>query len=607
MDAVSREFEAELAATRARYSGRPRHEYHRLLLIALEREQMVTVSYRERLIGDRLRRTRLPPSVQDLIRHALIWVWKDEEMHAVYIRGHLLRTGTLRLKLLSLLQQANGTIGGWASSVRLHVPWSQAPGMRAAATLLQWLGIVAGKVPREVRRELEYQPFKRFCEFNVAAERTASLCWARLVEVALALPGVPPELVDEFRRMKQDEDIHCRVFEAIARAVDPEDRLAPGETEETLLERLRGLGDEFLPRSRRNLPPEANPLGTGGPVVVRAGPGKLALFRRALDDAGLPRVLARRPPGFRASVKAAFMMAYHRRDLSPCVDPELLDALARYLREHGASDVAVGEGRNIYDRFFRNRAVAGVAAYLGLCSPHYRVVDFSDEQVPHRYGRGMAQYTIARTWKEADVRIVFGKMRSHPVDHFMLAVSAVEGIGPRTDEFIFAERQAHRSTAIMTLLSDFPPHFAIVDAYERVPDGILGMMGSTHTRAPRRFYAGEDAVAVDLVAGRHMGLPDPRASSMVRDACYWFGDPQGRLRVDGPDEPIRGWRGPYDNDLSALLSSFAHPFYTFFTGRGAAFVPEMDLRAFPPRGRESLLLRILRRSYQSLLIMRHMK
>ena len=112
------------------------------------------------------------------------------------------------------------------------------------------------------------------------------------------------------------------------------------------------------------------------------------------------------------------------------------------------------------------------------------------------------------------------------------------------------------------------------------------MMGSTHSRTPRRIYAGEDSVSVDFIAARHMGMPDPRAGTMLRDACYWFGDPEGKIQVEGPNEPIRGWRGPYDNDMSALLSSFAYPFYTFFTGRGSLFVPEMDERAFPPITKE---------------------
>ena len=244
MDAVSREFEAHLAATRARFPGRPEAELRHLLLLALEREQMVSISYREQLIADRLRRTPLSPSLQDLIRHALIWVWKDEEMHAIYVRGHLLKTGSLPLQALSFLQQVSGSFGGWASSIRMHVPWSRAPFLRAAATLLQWMGIIAGKVPHEVRRELDYQPFQKFCRFNIDAERTASLCWARLVDLGGSLPGFSPALLDEFRRMKTDEDNHCLIFEAIGNALGPDDRLASGQSESSLVDHLRAVGEE---------------------------------------------------------------------------------------------------------------------------------------------------------------------------------------------------------------------------------------------------------------------------------------------------------------------------------------------------------------------------
>ena len=607
MDAVSREFEEHLATTRRRFEGKPGEEIRHLLLLALEREQMVSISYREELITERLCRTPLAPSLQDLIRHALIWVWKDEEMHAVYVRGLLLKTGTLPIKLQSFTQLVSGTFGGWASSIRMHVPWSKAPLLRAGATLLQWMGVIAGKVPREVRRELDYRPFRDFCTFNVDAERTASLCWARVIELADASPAFSADVVQEFRRMKADEDHHVLVFEAIGRALGPDDRLAPGETEAGLADRLRALGDEFLPRSFRGVPAAVNPLGTGGRVVTAVGADKAAVFRRAIEEAGLPRVLARRPPGFRAAIKATFMMGYHRRDRSPFVDPELVEQLARYLRDHGASDVALLEAPNLYDRFYRNRSVEEVARYLGFTSPSYRVVDLALDQVPHRFGRGMAQSTVGRTWKDADVRIAFGKLKTHPVDYFTLTLSALEGLGIRNDQFLFAERQAHRSTAIVTLLSDFAPHFGIVDAYDHVPDGVLGMMGAIHTRRPKRIYAGEDAVAVDLVAAGDLGTGDPRASAMVRDACYWFGDPQSRIERSEPRNPIQGWRGPYDSELSSLLSSVSYPFYTFFTGRGATFVPEMDEAAFPPVGGEGLCLRLTRRALQTLLILRHQR
>src|SRR6266536_3193960 len=118
---------------------------------------------------------------------------------------------------------------------------------------------------------------------------------------------------------------------------------------------------------------------------------------------------------------------------------------------------------------------------------------------PCRNARGMAQYSVSRTWKEADFRISFAKMRSNPVDAATLSVSNLEGLGPRHDQFFFAERQAHRDTATMMLLDEFPPHFALIDAYDRASDGLLGMMGNPRPKVPRRLYAAADPIALDMI------------------------------------------------------------------------------------------------------------
>jgi len=174
----------------------------------------------------------------------------------------------------------------------------------------------------------------------------------------------------------------------------------------------------------------------------------------------------------------------------------------------------------------------------------------------------------------------------------------------RCDHFLFAERQAQRESAVMTLLGDFPPHFALIEGYDLAPDGILGAMGSPRPKAPRRLYAGADALAVDVVAARHLGLRDPRQSSMLRAAFHWFGDPSAATHVIGPDEPVAGWRGPHHNELSSMLSFVAYPIYVFGSGRGALFVPEMDEEAFPPVTPPSLALRVGRKLLQASLGLR---
>jgi hypothetical protein len=176
-------------------------------------------------------------------------------------------------------------------------------------------------------------------------------------------------------------------------------------------------------------------------------------------------------------------------------------------------------------------------------------------------------------------------MRSHPIELAYLTTGNVEWMGGRCDEFMFPERQAERETVIMMLLDEFPPHFALLDAYDSAADGLIGVMGCPRPKSPKRLYAGADALALDMVAARHLNIHDPGDSSILRAATHWFGNPAPRTTVVGMDQPLANWRGPYDNELSALLSFFAFPVYVFGSGRGSLFLPEMDPGAFPPLDR----------------------
>jgi uncharacterized protein (DUF362 family) len=610
MGEVYDEFVRELAEHRERYAGRPDKEMVQLWLMALEREQIVAVGYDDELIRRRLDATPLPAAVRDLVRHALIWAWKDEEMHAIYIRGALLRSSGLFLRGLTFVQQWAGAVGGWVSSVRQNVRWREAPFSRALATLIAWAGLATGKVSRAVRKQLRYHSFRDFCLFNIEAEQTAALAWHRLAEIASADPKRAIE-AHAFRRMAADEERHARIFELFAGALAPSDELAPGHTPGSLAEAIGEVGEVFLPRDLRRRLVAGNPLGGGGRVVVTRGQpssDKRALFRRTLDDAGLPALVRERARAagkdvgaLSVAIKPTFMLAYHRRDLSVVTDPELLAELARYLHDLGARHVAVVEAPNIYDRFYRHRSVAEVARYLGIEEGRFRLVDASDEQEPHSYVRGMAQHSICRTWQRADLRISFAKMRSHPIEMAYLSVANVESLGARNDDYLFSDRQAHRDAALMTVMSDFPPHFALIDAFDLAADGLVGIMGCPRPRTPRRLYAGADAIAVDIVAARHMGVESPASFPLLRAACYWFGDPTDRIQVEGDDTPIPGWRGPYSTEISTLLSFLASPVYELGSGRGALFVADMDTEVFPPIEEEGVLLRAARRSLQALL------
>ena len=605
MSAIYDEFERELGRLRTRFAAAPRAELRSLFYLALEREEIVSVAYRESAIAERLSRMPISDEVRELIRHALVWAWKDEEMHAIYIRGAILRTGNLLTRGTAYGRQMAGAIGGWAASVRQHARWRDAPLSRLGATLITTAGSLSGKVPAAVRSALEYGPFRSFCAYNIDAERTAARCWSRIVELASRDSSFPPALITDFERIAADELQHQRIFEILHDTLNDEDALAAGHGVETLAADIAAVGESFLPRRMRKT---AHPLGAGGVVVVERGAPseeKRAVFRRLLDRARLKEKIAALKPGATVAIKPTFMLGYDRRDLSNVTDPDLVDELARALRDCGVRDVAVVESANIYDHFYANRSVASVARYMGYVSDAYRIVDASEEQVTHAYHRGLAQRTISRTWRDAAFRISFAKMRSHPIELAYLTVANCEWLGGRCDEYLFFERQAQRQTAIMMLLDEFPPHFAIIDAYDSAADGIIGVMGCPRPPAPRRLYAGDDALAVDLVAGRHMNMRATREASILRAATHWFGEPSGEAKVAGCDEPVAPWRGPYDNELWAMLSMMAYPVYVVGSGRGTVWVPEMDEAAFPPVEPESRMLKIVRGAARRLVGLHH--
>jgi uncharacterized protein (DUF362 family) len=545
------------------------------------------------------------------MRHALIWAWRDEEMHSIYIRGALLKYGGALLRMKAFAQQMGGLVGGWAGSVRQHVPWGKAPISRAGATLITWLGAATGKVPEDVRKYLNYGPFREFCVFNIDAEKTASLCYERMIALAQEAPELGRELAQDFLRVKDDEDRHARIFEILANALDEKDQLVAGETEESLTRKIEDVGEYFLPRTLRKHTVVNSRVGSGGRVMVLEGKSaeeKRGVFQRLLDESGLAELLKQRAAALgkraeelRIVVKPSFMLGYAKKDRSIITDPELLRELADFLRARGFGNAVLVESANIYDQFFEHRSVGEVAEYFGMRECGLPLVDASNDQVGHAYFRGMAQNTISRSWKEADFRISFGKMRSHPIEMAYLTIGNLEWMGGRCDEFLFVERQAHRETALMMLLDGFPLDFVLLDAYDEASDGLVGVMGCPKPPAPRRVYAGEDALAVDLVAARHMGVREPELTNILRAACHWFGDPRERTEVVGTDENLREWRGPYETEFSTLLSFVAYPVYVFGSGRGSLFVPEMDERAFPPLQRGSFLQRVLRGALRRLL------
>lgn len=582
------ELEEHLERIHQEADGDLRRERRALYLLALEREELATVGYGGDDVQARIGRLSAPAPVRELVAYALRWASRDERTHAVLARGLLLAQGSRLEALAAVITNLAGLVAGWASAVLQHTTFRKAPLSTLAAFCIAQAGRLTGKVPKSAVGTLRTQRFLEFCAFQRDAEETAALSWERIAALGDG-GGVAG-------RIALDERKHKRVFELFFETFDDGDASREGVNEGQLATRLAAIDPSFVPQG------SARGLGDGGVVFVRhtASPheaeARKALMRATLIDSGLlDAALGGRPPGFRVAVKTSFMMAYHRRDPSPHVDLVLARELALLLRERGASDVAFIDGPNHYDWYFEGRGVAEVARYLGFQDPSYRVLDASADLTPHAFRRGVGQDSVCATWKHADLRLSFAKMRTHPSWLCHLSLNAVEAVGRRVDEMLFLDRKADLASGLMMLLDAFPPDLALIDATHHVPDGLTGILGCPTPCHPGRLYASRDALALDLVAARHMGLERFPRSSAIAMALDWFDDPRGRTLVDGLDAPIPGFKSPHRNDATVLLSALSYPVYSWGRDRGGWWLPAMDAEAFPLRAREAPVEAVVRR------------
>jgi len=580
--------ESLLEKWRLQCEGRPELERRRLLLLALEREQIVAVAYREEAVAGRVSELVVPGEVRDLIRQTLVWIWKDEQLHAEYLRGELLRAGGFGSAAVVYGRQLQGALSGWTSATSNHREVRTAPLRAGAAGVLVAVAGLTGQIPPLLRRELRYQTFRRYCELNVALEASAELAYRRLVELSS-----DPEERRTIDRIRDDEARHTEAFRLLAGSLTPDDRLAEGSGPDELAAGLAAISIWFLPAHLR--PPEPGGGASGRPhssfgsrrtVAVRSGRSdadKIGVLERCLDAAGLPDIVEGSET---AAVRVSFMLGYDRRDRSNVNDPGLVRALAVYLRRHGVRDVAVLEAPTVYGNTQANRSVASVAAYFGFEAPEYRLVDIGADLRPFVYERGFVQHAISGTWVDADVRIVMPKLRTDPTEFAHLSLSTLEGSTGPIDATFYAGRQVDFRSATMMLLDVAPPDFAVVDGWAPVAQGPFGVMGCHSPADVRHVYAGADVLSVDEAVLADLGVADPRRAPIVRLAYHWFGFEHARFPVDAGDEsrPRLGeeLRGAHASRALSALGALGYPVYVYLSDGGERFVPAFDEQAFPP-------------------------
>lgn len=574
-------------------SGRPGVERQRLLLLALEREQIVAVAYREEAVAGRVAGLEVGELERALIRQTLVWIWKDEQLHAELMRGLLLDAGGLGPSLVVYGRQVQGTLSGWTSATANHREARRAPLRTGAASALVAVAAAAHRMPPALARELRFQTFRRYCELNVALEASAEFAYRRLVELA----GSEEERV-AFERIRDDEARHVAAFRLLTEALTEDDHLVPDLLPANLAGQLAAISPWFVPAAQRSAAsahPGRRAFTSRQPVVVRSGGNdahKVATLEECLDRAELD-VLASQATT--AAIRASFMLGYDRNDRSNINDPELIDALACYLRRRGVRDVAVLEAPTVYGTLFANRSVASVASYFGFTSASYRIVDISEDLEPCTFDRGFVQKAVSRTWLDSDLRIVMPKLRTDPIEFAHLSLSTLEGSTGAIEETVYAGRQVDFRSATMMLLDVAPPDFAVVDAWAPVADGPFGVMGCHRPAQVRHIFAGADALAVDEAVLADLGVADARRAPIVAQTYHWFGIEPKPLLVDGARPALQAdLRGAHASKLLSGLGALSYPVYAYLSNRGALFVPAMDTVAFPPTAEAGVATRAVR-------------
>ena len=330
MSGIYDEFAQELASFRIRYAAAPRREILHLFLLALEREELVSVGYREARIAAAWRPCR------------------STTRCASSSRTPCSGPGRTRRCTPSTSGARSSASGACAAGPRLRHPGGRGDrrlvhGSPPARALERGPAVARAGHLDDVARDDHGQGAAR------GARPPGLRPVPRLLPVqrrrrADRLAVLGPAGRAGRRRSRAVRPSSSPTSSASRRRGQPRAHLrAPRERRSA---RTTGCFQGTRPsRSRRPSGPSANSscpdgggptrqgtaVGGGGTVWVVQGTApeeKGALFRRLLDEAGLreriesrARALGKRVSDLRVAIKPTFMLGYHRKDRSPVTSP----------------------------------------------------------------------------------------------------------------------------------------------------------------------------------------------------------------------------------------------------------------------------------------------
>ena len=294
---------------------------------------------------------------------------------------------------------------------------------------------------------------------------------------------------------------------------------------------------------------------------------------RALDDLGEKSVNR----GDRVLIKPN-LYEPHAPDSGDITNPRLVEAVARYCLDAGASRVIIGEGPSYYQpesrlkKCFTEPGISEVADRLGiewvLFDEHkYRTFRNISKATPDEFRVTEFAFTC-------DKLINVPVMKTHYQTTVTLAMKNLKGCLKREDKPRFHHKDLQQ--AIVELNKIVRPSLNIIDATART----IGSVGSSARRQPigaRLLLVSTDAVAVDAVGCALMGIDPDTVPTVTLGAAAGLGEsdlarieiigeelkrlkfkvklPQEQLRQSFPQLEISGTDRACSGCLIPLLSS----------------------------------------------------
>ena len=328
------------------------------------------------------------------------------------------------------------------------------------------------------------------------------------------------------------------------------------------------------------------PIGTTRVSTVAAvrQPDRFLALDEVLEATDFFRLLeeARETSGktkeqFSIIVKPNFSFMYSLADISTFTDPTLVEHLIDRIYGKGNRNLAVAESQSTYTMFAANRDIPTLARYIGLRARNYKIIDLSEDTVPHHYPGVLGDHEAHPAWRDADFRISFAKNKTHSYAYYTLTIKNIYGALPKKNKF--KEYHCNKDLGIfkptIDFIEEFPIHFGLIDAYFSA-DGPFGIFADVEPNYTSTIIGGQDIVAVDWVGASKMGY-DPMISEYMELAVERFGKP--RINLIGDHSTYPTWRNvpaiisraAFDVlDRNHLFSDFLYstmvtmdPFFTF--------------------------------------------